>query len=135
MYKYIIYLLLLSVTAGMAAAAGVFETGALQDTQGFEDGQGARVFMATNLMGSRDRETGNIVWKQRYLAVEVPLNAASIEQVSAVDLAGEPLEQLVPAEITPGIFDREGQSLVKLYFPGPEGFGFRLVLSLRDQQE
>lgn len=122
----IVTLSLLLIASSIVRADSVFETDILKDEVGFKGSDGSKVSHAINMMGIKDRDTGETKWQWRLLLVDLPIETTNVAKVEAFLPNGEPLE----FGEDPNFW--EGYKFVKLWIVREQGFEFKVRITFKE---
>ena len=120
----ICFFLLSTVNAG-----DIFETGLLQDKQGYIDSKtGTKVDVVANMMGMKNRKTGVTEWTQKYILVMVPIEKSTIDKVEVYSDSGELLKMASSPRYIKAYGKSDFKAGIKLYLVHRENISFKLKI-------
>src|SRR5882724_9690045 len=108
-----------------------YDTGLLKSEQGAADSTcGVVVEVMGGVLGTRDRETGELVWQRTRLLFEIPLERKSIKRIAILSEDGKPLPLAVDPALVEGSDYVTGATVTRaeVYVEHSPGFTFRLRL-------
>ena len=108
-----------------------YDTGLLKSEQGAADSTcGVVVEVMGGVLGTRDRETGEMVWQRTRLLFEIPLERESIKRIAILSEDGKPLPLAVDPALVEGSDYVTGATVTRaeVYVEHSPGFTFRLRL-------